>query len=245
MPNNVFDTSTAKAAFIIPHDEASRAKCLAVEAIASDWLRKNCRIFYQRDFAINTIASTFLEEVFGFMSMLISRGGPIEETGVNICGIIVTQATNKEDEESEKEGNINIKIKFSGDYYYPEDLVGILQEYAQSEKEKYYVITKDLNRGDRETIAVIDRMAQRTLQKKFHITIVQPFIATTATCAFLTSVIQWVVDTCEETGKPVLYNISDIIECRGVLKDGRPMVHFVPGEGAKLAIKYDSTTEEE
>lgn len=239
---------TSKASFIVPSDEVSRQKCLAVEEIASDWLKKNCSIYYKRDYAINTIASVYLEEMFGLLSVFTKRDRyAIDGQCLTLNGIIDAIATMKHDDESEKEGNINLKIRLGGRYYYPEDMTKDLREYPYDEKKTFKIVLPSGREftSEIDDMKLNDNLAQRKLQRKFHIIIVQPLMASTITSAFLTAVIQWCVDTCQDTKKPILYNISDIIECRCVLKDGEPMVSFVPGVGAKLAIKFDEFTEEE
>ena len=238
---------TSKATFVVPGDDLSRQKCLAVEEIASDWLKKKCHIYYRRDFALNTIATVYLEELFGFLALMNTRSRDDSDQMISLNGIIDIYTTTKQDEESEKEGNINIAIKFGGLFYYPEDLEKALVEYPYSETDSFQVVipNPEIYKEMVETLRLIDKLTQKTLGSKYHLIIPQPMVTTTAVSAFVTSVIQWCVDTCTETGKPVLYNISDIIECRCVVRDGEPIIHFVPGEGAKLAIKYDGYTEEE
>lgn len=244
---NVYGDSS-RATFIVPSDEVSRQKCLEVEAITAEWLKKKCNIFLKRDFSFNTVASVYLEEMMGFLGLLINRNPEnAENQVVTLNGIIDAYSSLKDDERAEKEGNINLKICLGNRYYYPEDLEKDLVEYPYDDKQYYRVLIPSTlrDKGEFETTKILDRMTQQKLNQKYRLTIMQPLLAETITSAFITSVIQWTIETCEKIGKPVLYNISDIIECRCVVKDGDPVIHFVPGEGAKLAVKYDGQTEEE
>lgn len=238
---------SSKATFIVPPDEVSRQQCLEVEYLASDWLKKKCHIFYSRDYALNTIASVYLEEFFGFLAMANTEGSIFHEKTISLNGIITATSSMKEDEEAEKEGNINLFIQFGKLYYYLEDMEKDLREFSYSEKDKFKVVIPNPSKYPEivEQMKIIDKLTQRTLQSKYHLVVMQPLVTTTCVSAFLTAVIQFVVDTAEKTGKPVLYNISDIIECRCVIKNGDPIIHFVPGIGAKLAMKFDGITEEE
>lgn len=238
--------------FIIPSDPETREDLLNVDRSTKIDLRQKHRLFVQNDWETNTIANVVMESLVKALYSHIKNSGISilnDEDGnsINFYDLLEITATNKQNENAEKTGNINVK------FVPGMKIDGLVADDEKKEDKEVEFIAIDAAYSypdnDKRTKAMltIDKVARDELSNKYSILLPKDFMAI-ATCAlFVENIYRQLVQKLVLTNKPaVTINFNDIIEFHAIKKEGNTVdIKLRPGMGAKLIIKSDETTEED
>lgn len=236
-----------------------------VEYKVGQFLKENCRYSSPTDFVLNTIFTYFIEAVaeeIGNRSNMVSddakremakmsAGDTMEGFYVDFDHLFMVGSTIKVNEESEKIGNINLKILVHDDVPLCLDDFKELLVERQTESGRVYKVYQVEDEYQKKMIETcICENAARNLSQKCNILILDTDIITTIAMAFFVASIEVMLQTMSEENKTKMeFNIMEAFEIMIHVK-GRPVPNTIQikvcvGEAMKLNVKNDTTTEDD
>ena len=237
-----------------------------VEQKAGDFLRRNCRLTAQSDFVLNSIFTYFIEStaaVIGEKSSIMAGevqkkmskmtpGEILNGFCIDFEHLFAVVSTYKYNEDSEKLGNINLKVLVHDDVPFS------LQEFEEMLVEKKV-------EGSSQTMMVypikdeyqhnvihkeICMAAASNLLRRCNITIMDTDVLLTTAMAFFVASIETMLQFMSIDNKTKMeFNIMEAFEIMIHIK-GQPIpdevqIRVSVGEAMKLNVKNDTITEDE
>ena len=240
--------------FFVPQDPIMREDLLNVDRKTKEELRLRHRLFIDRDFEANTIATIMVESLIGTLHSYICENGVsiLSEdngNGINFYNLLEIYASNKKNESAEKTGNINVIFRPGN------NVKAIINDDISPDQKDHeiqfiaidaaYAYPDDQNHNS--VFVSIDRVARKRLSDRYNILLNKPFMAIATAYLFLENLYRQLIQKLVLTGKKsVMINFNDIIEFHATkMADNTVDVRLRPGMQAKLIIKSDDATEDE
>lgn len=170
------------------------------------------------------------------------------DPSVNIDNILIVEATNRESEVAEKDGNINLR------FVDPENTPLVMEQLmerlvAVQEIGSDNVIRLLVHQPEDDTIGTdirnVEKIMAFELSDKHKIVLHDRYLGTTVAMMYFVAMrqtmMQELIDNPESRGQH--FNLGDLLEVFVFRKNGEIRVTLAPGEAMKIAVKGDGLTE--
>lgn len=237
-----------------------------IEYKVGAFLKETCRFNVATDFVLNTIFTYFIEAVadeIGQRSIMMSddtkrtmakmsSGDTINGFYVNFDHLFLVGSTIKVNEDSEKVGNINLRISVWDDVPLNLDEFKkfLVVKTVEGSSRPYKVYQVEDEFQSRMIHTDICENAARNLANKCNIIILDTDIILTIAMAFFVASIETMLQTMSMENKTKMeFNIMEAFEIMIHIK-GKPVpdsiqIRVCVGEAMKLNVKNDTTTEDD